>query len=50
MALYKAFPRFHRDMSLASVYAILEEITEIVNKNKWSLRYRRVYIPKPNDQ
>lgn len=30
MAIYKCFPRFHRDMSLASVYAMLDEMTRVI--------------------
>jgi len=46
MAIYKCFPRFHRDLSLGTVYKMLEEMSEIVKCRKWKIEYRRVYIPK----
>jgi len=46
MALYKCYPNFHRNLSLKTVYAILDEFRRVVSENDWSLKYKRVYIPK----
>jgi hypothetical protein len=50
MAIYKTFPRFHRDMSLSTIYALLEGVSKVVSDDIWSLEYRRVYIPKGEDK
>lgn len=48
MAVMHTYPRFHRDLSLSTVYALLDGIRDIVKKRDWDIEFKRVYIPKPN--
>jgi len=33
MAIYKTFPRFHRDMSLSTIYALMEGVSSVIEKD-----------------
>jgi hypothetical protein len=49
MAISKAYPRYHRELSLSTVYALLEGVRELAASPQ-AMVSKRVYIPKPNDR
>lgn len=48
MALKHVYPKWHRDMSLTGVIAILRRVRKISNTPRAQLDFRRVYVTKPN--
>jgi len=49
MAVSKAYPRYHRELSLSTVYALLEDVRALTRELK-PYKARRVYIPKGGDK